>query len=67
MIRNRVVISLPETIHRNSQCGGAPSRLSGELGDEVFDIRSLILFPKTLVEHVDPIIITQSYYRIDQI
>ena len=36
MIRNRVVISLPETIHRNSQCGGAPSRLSGGLGDEAF-------------------------------
>jgi len=34
MIRNKVVISLPET--SSGLCVGAPSRLSGGLGDEAF-------------------------------
>jgi hypothetical protein len=42
----------PETKQSSGLCAGAPFRLSGGLGDEVFDIKNLILFLQTLVEHV---------------
>jgi hypothetical protein len=35
LVENKVFISPSKTIHSSGQCAGAPSRLSGSLGDEV--------------------------------